>query len=1125
MSKPLPLKKIAIRTMQLTCSQLILALVFAITSSAFDTSAQSVLEQKVTLTLNDTDVRSVLRQIEQQTEARFVYNSKLIRSNRKISLSVSQETLVSVLKRVLNPLQIEYEVSQNVILLNPAPPAKEKEETSLISRPAISAALADQLITGTVTDEKGDQLPGVSVVLKGTTTGTTTDGTGKYSLNVPDPSATLVFSFVGYASEEVSVGAKTVVNVALKASEATLNEVVVVGYGTQKKKDLTGAISTVKAEDFAPGANSDASQLLKGTAAGVIVTQTSSAPGAGLKVLIRGAGSINSSNGVLYVVDGLPGVDPSSLSPGDIASIDVLKDASSAAIYGTRAANGVVLITTNKGKEGKSVLSYSTYFGSQKVNKLVDVLGASDYMRLVNFRLGARNLGPKFTDPEIAAAGEGTNWQREIFRQALVQNHQLSMSGGSKNTNYYIGLNYFNQNGVVIGSGDKKYNARINIETRPLEKLKVSAGINFTRENQQIIPSQLTDGGLLVSAIRSDPTYSPRPDSTGRYTQIASTATENPVAQALGVSNVTLSSRLYGTLTSDYSLTNHLTATLRLGVETNSGRTDAYTSRLTQGGLGAGGVANVNSSEYNHWLAEPLIRYENIFAGKHAFSALAGTTFEEFVTRGLTASGRGFLSDVTGTNLLQSGDGDVGDNIASSKFKNQLNGYIGRLTYGFDNRYLLTASFRVDGSSRFATGNKYAFFPSGSIGWVLSEEPFMKSLGAVNFLKLRIGYGELGNQGINNFETKETLVSGGNSIFNDAVVQGVLPARLPNPNLRWETTKEVNVGLDYELVKSRLSGSIDYFYRKTFDQLFIKPLPSVVGFSSVRTNAGDVLNSGIDLAIKSLNIDKALKWTTSLTLSYVKNQVTGLPSFTQQIIGGNAGNFVSGYWIVRQGDALRSFYGYQIDGIFQTVDEVASSAKPVQQGYLPGMPRFRDVNGDGVINVNDRVILGKSIPDYTFGFRNTITYKNLSLDVFINGVQGVETFDNNVAESLYPINTFTNTNSRYFFDRWTPENPSSTLPSGVNYSLYAGGFAVNSLTVTDASYARLKNVTLGYNVPLTGKSLSLVRVYVSADNLLTVTSFEGSDPEASVQGESLDSRAYNSYPLARVIRAGFDIKF
>lgn len=1113
------------RMMRLTFAQLALLACFASLTHASDSKAQQVLEKKVSLKANNSAMTAVLAKLEKQTEIKFVFSPQVIKADQRVSADFREVAFGEVLEKILRPLRLKYELSGKYILLSDVESQASRNGPGSLSE-AVAKLPTAITVRGTVMGEEGTALPGVNVVLKGTQQGTTTDQSGAFSLAVPDAESVLVFSFVGYQSQEVVVGNRTQLNITLGVDDKLLNEVVVVGYGTQRKKDLTGAISTVKSEDFAPGANSDATQLLKGTASGVIVTQTSSAPGAGLKVLIRGAGSINSSNSVLYVVDGLPGVDPSSLSPADIASIDVLKDASSASIYGTRAANGVVLITTNRGKEGKSVLSYSTYYGSQTVNKLVDVLGASDYMQLVNLRLGVRNQPAKFTDQEIASAGSGTNWQREIFKTAPIQNHQVSMSGGSKNINYYIGLNYFNQDGIVIGSGDKKYNARVNIEARPIDKLKISAGLNFTRQNTQNISSQLTDGGLLVSAIRSDPTYSPLPDpSTGRYVQIASTATENPVAVATGVSNFDLSSRLYGTLSSDYEIVNHLTATLRLGVETNNGRADVYTSRATQGGFGAGGVANVSASEYNHWLAEPLIRYENTFADKHDFSVLAGATFEEFTTRGLSASSRGFLSDVTGTNLLQSGDGDAGDNIASSKFKNQLNGYIGRLTYGYNNRYLLTASFRVDGSSRFAKGNKYAFFPSASIGWVLSEEDFMKNIGAINFLKLRVGYGELGNQGINNFETKETLISGGNSIFNDGIAQGVLSARLPNPNLRWETTKEINVGIDYELVKSRLSGSVDLFHRKTFDQLFIKPLPSVVGFSSVRTNAGDVLNRGVDFSLKSLNIDKALRWTTSLTLSYVKNQVTSLPTFTDKIIGGNAGNFVSGYWIVRKDDALRSFYGYQIDGIFQAGDDIANSPTPVQQGYQAGMPRFRDVNGDGVINTDDRVILGKSIPDYTFGFRNTFNYKGLSLDIFINGVKGVETFDNNVAESLYPINTFTNTNSRYYFDRWTPENPSNELPSGVNYSLYAGGLAVNSLTISDASYARLKNVTLAYVIPIKIKSPSSIRVYVSGDNLFTITKFEGSDPEASVQGGSLDSRAYNSYPLARVFRAGIDIKF
>ena len=449
------------------------------------------------------------------------------------------------------------------------------------------SAMAQSPISGRVVGEKDEALPGTTVTIKGTNRGTTADASGDFKLSATS-SETLVFSFIGYLSQEVPVGSKTTFNVTLLPDSRGLGEVVVVGYGTQQKKDLTGAIATVKEGEFAPGPNSDAAQLLKGTAAGVVVTQTSSAPGAALKVQIRGAGSINSSNDVLYVIDGLPGLDPSSLSPGDIESIDVLKDASSAAIYGTRAANGVVLITTKKGKAGKTSLTYSTYVGSQDVAKQIDVLNATDYMRMVNFRLSSRNTAPKYSDQDIANAGVGTNWQSEIFQRALVQNHQVSLSGGGGNTNYYVGLNYFNQDGIVIGSGDSKYNARVNVESRPFEKLKVSTGVNFTREYQQSLYSQLADGGLLVSALRADPTLPVFDPVTGRYTNVSATASDNPVALAVGVNNNAVTSRLYGTLSLDYEITKHLSATVRLGGETNNGRTDIYSSRVNAGRAGCG---------------------------------------------------------------------------------------------------------------------------------------------------------------------------------------------------------------------------------------------------------------------------------------------------------------------------------------------------------------------------------------------------------------------------------------------------------------------------------------------------------------------------------------------------------
>ncbi|MGB3776315.1 MAG: hypothetical protein WA951_13745, partial [Leeuwenhoekiella sp.] len=387
------------------------------------------------------------------------------------------------------------------------------------------------------------------------------------------------------------------------------------------------------------------------------------------------------------------------------------------------------------------------------------------------------------------------------------------------------------------------------------------------------------------------------------------------------------------------------------------------------------------------------------------------------------------------------------------------------------------------------------------------------------------GYGELGNQGINNFETRQTLVPGGNSVFGGQIVQGVVPARLPNPDLIWETTSEVNIGLDFGFVNNRISGSIDYFRRVTGDQLFNKPLPSTVGFASVRTNIGEVLNTGVDFSLKTNNFNgDFFKWETQFTLSYLKNETLELPDFTEQIIGGSAGNFITGYYIIEEGSPIFSYYGYTIDGIFQEGDDIENTPTPAD-GFQPGMPIFRDVNGDGTISAEDRAIIGNPFPEFTYGFRNTFGLGDFSLDIFINGVQNVDTFSNNVSESIYPVNTNTNTLSSIYNNRYTPENTNTLIPSGENYSLYAGGLAVNNLTIVDASYMRLKNVTLSYQVPTENMFFSSLRLYVAGDNIATWTDFEGYDPEASVTGGSVVARSYNSYPLARVYRLGLDLKF
>lgn len=986
--------------------------------------------------------------------------------------------------------------------------------------------IEQSIIQGSIVDDQGRPLSGANVLVKGTSRGVVADFDGNFSIEA-SIGEILEVSYIGMETIAVTLTKLDYLTITLITDAASLDEVVVVGYGTQKKKDLTGAIVTVKPEDFTPGVNVNATQLLNGAAAGVNVSQVSSAPGGGIKVQIRGAGSINSSNDVLFVVDGLPGVDPQSLSPADIESIQVLKDASASSIYGTRAANGVVLVTTKRGKAGKTTLSYSTYTGSQHIAKQVDVLGGADYMRLINLRSGDN---PVYSDAEISAIGNGTNWQDQIFKSAPVQNHQITMSGGNEKGNYYLGLNYFDQGGIVKTSGYNKYNARLNMQTRPIEKLLVSANINFTREGfKEILFSNAANdfAGPINTAIQFDPTISTKLDENGYYLLNPTIALDNPLGLINGISDESIRNSFYGSLQVDYDLIRNLKATVRLGAEANNRRDDFYRSRIAQLGRSVGGSGSVGSTEYTHWLTEYLLKYENNFNDAHDFSILGGATFEEFLTRDLGASSAGFLSDVTGTNLLQSGDGELSDNVSSSRLKNTLNGFLGRMTYGYKDRYLFTASFRIDGSSRFSKDNKYAFFPSGSIGWNISQEPFLINSTWVNNLKLRIGYGELGNQGINNFETTQTLVAGGNSVFGGSIFQGVIPSRLPNPDLKWETTAETNFGLDFSFFGNRISGTLDYFNRKTSDQLFVKPLPSVVGFTAVRTNLGEVENKGFEIGLQTKNLVGDFSWNTNLNLAFLKNEVTQLPDFTERLIGGNVGTFINDYFIVQEGSALRSFYGFEIDGVFQEGDDIENSPTPGVSGYAPGMPKFVDQNDDGVIDEDDRVVLGNPFPDFSFGLNNSFKYKRLSLNVFVLGVQGIETLDANVTESLYPTNDARNTISEFYFNRWTTGNPTNDYPSGINPSLYGGARSINSWTVVDASFIRLKNVTLGYDLPVDKLGpISSLRIFVAAENLATITNYKGYDPDASAAGaDNVTKVNYNSYPLARTFRVGVDVKF
>ena len=990
-------------------------------------------------------------------------------------------------------------------------------------------------VSGSVTDHKsGEPIIGASVVIQNTSNGVITDLEGNFVLDHVSKGEILSITYVGYKSQEIVLdGAKKQFKIVLTEDNEVLDEVVVVGYGTQKKQDITGSVVSVGEGKFTEGVNTNAFQMINGKAAGVNVSQTSSAPGASTKIQIRGAGSINSSNAALVVVDGLPGVDPSSINPNDIKSIEVLKDASAAAIYGTRAANGVVLITTKSGKKGDITVNFGTEIGFQSVAKKIDMLNGREYMETLNaLRLASGNAdGAIYSEEDIAAIGEGTNWQNEIFRNgAPVQTYQLAISGGSEKSDYYLGLNYFDQQGVVKNSNLKKYNVRANMNFSPKTFLRFKANLNFTRKDGNSIYENMKgineSAGPINSALQFDPTLPVgKNPETGRYYQNSYIALDNPLALLYGVSPEEHRNNAYGTFTTEIEPLTDLVATIRLGATIDSYSKQTYRGRDTMNGLATGGTAEKENGESTQWMAEFLLSYKKNFNDNHKLTVLAGTTFEQFTSEYLKGSAKGFLSDITGANDMHSGDNLNGDDIYSFRERNRLNGFLGRINYDYKNRYLLAASFRYDGTSRFSDDNKYAFFPSVALAWRISEEPFMKRFENVSDLKLRVGYGQLGNQGIKNYQTILTLIAGGAAVFGNSLAQGVVEARLPNAGLKWETTAETNLGVDFGLFNNRITGSLDFYIRDTKDQLFDKPLPSAIGFSNVKVNAGKVRNSGIDFTLNTVNIDKKnWGWESSLNLSLLKNEVKELPNFMPELITGSIGSFVSGYEITRVGDPIYSFYGYEIEGIFQKNDDIANSAQP---NANPGDLKFKDQNGDNTISSDDRVILGKPFPSTTFGFTNTLRYKRVTLSVFLQGSFGISTLDANVLESLYPTNEYRNRIAKYYLNRWTEDNPSNTYPSGVNPSNYGGQYSINSLTVCDASFVRIKNIQLNYDVPIKkNKVIQALQVYGAVDNVATFTSYDGFDPDASAQGnESVSKVNYNSYPLARTMRVGVNVTF
>ncbi|WP_169515153.1 SusC/RagA family TonB-linked outer membrane protein [Hymenobacter norwichensis] len=996
--------------------------------------------------------------------------------------------------------------------------------------------LAEVPVSGRVTQSNGDPLPGVTIIVKGTTVGTSTTADGTFTLNAPENS-TLIFSYVGFGRKEVPVtGATSSLSVTLLEDNRALSEVVVVGYGTQERGSVTGAISSVGAAEIVRQPVPDVTQAIQGKVSGVTITSNGGAPGgaAGTSVRVRGITSAGNNN-PLYVVDGFPLPDGgdnqlNAISPNDIETIDILKDASATAIYGVRAANGVVIITTKRGKAGKTSFNLDAYRGVQTVARKLDLLNAEEYATINNESLLAAGKPialDKLRDP--STLGEGTDWQDLLFRRAKIQNYALSATGGSEKSRYALSGSYFQQDGVVLGSQFERFTLRANGDVQVGKMLKIGNSISLTHLNDRQVTSNDGEYGAVQQLLRIPPTVQPyRPDGYWYQPNSASDnfTEENPLATSQRVNQKFTRNRAITTFYAELEPLKGLRFRTNVGADLIFDNFNSFAPKgpelagYTQRYITAG--ARATSSYAPSYLIENTATYDHLFAEKHQVTFLVGQSAQEFNYSNVEANRSMFLRN----DLQVINAGPINallTNAGSIDPSRRLASYFSRLNYEFAGKYIFQAVARYDGSSRFQPGEKFGFFPGASAGWRISEEGFLQGNNTISNLKLRVGYGRVGNElNAGRFAYLYTINFG--AVYplgsDGAINTGGAPVRLPNPNLRWEYNDQTNVGIDLGFLDNRFEASIDLYNRNSPNLIAGVP-PSLVSgtYESVNANAASAYNRGIDVGLTSHNFNGSgadLNWTTILNVSAYKTRLESLGAGVPY----NGISSLSGT-IVRYdvNQAFGSFFGYVKEGLFQTQAEV--DAAPRQPGAAPGDIRYRDLNGDNVITDADRKFIGNPNPNFTFGITNNLTFRNFDLSFFIQGVQGNDVYNLNRYITESALYSTTNGTSR-ILNRWTGEGTSTDVPRAINGDPN-NNLRVSTHFIEDGSYVRLKNLTFGYTLPksvMSRISASQLRVYFSAQNLATLTKYTGYDPEVSASGVDR-----GIYPQTRVFMGGLNIGF
>lgn len=970
-----------------------------------------------------------------------------------------------------------------------------------------TTAFSQWAVSGVVTDaESSETLIGASVYVKGTTTGTITDIDGRYELDVKDPNVVLVFSYTGYTSMEEPVRSRTEINMILRQDIKVLEEIVVVGYGAQKKSDLTGAVSTVKDKDIERIPTASIDQALQGKVAGVFVTPTSGQPGAGAVIRIRGTGTFNNANPI-YVVDGMILDDASFVNPLDVESIEVLKDASATAIYGNRGANGVIIITTKKGKKRENaVISFNSYYGSQSVTRLIDMANAAEYAALYNELTDSEHF------PDPAALGEGTNWQEVIFQDAPIKSVQLSANGGSDRFLFNVSGNYFGQEGIVRGSNFERYTLRFNSEYQLNKAVRTGHNVAFSTVANKFAPN------LVESAYRMPPVFAER-DSLGEFSDptFFGTAIGNPAASLYYNDNTSTGNRLVGNLFVDVNFLKNFTFRSSFGADLNYNQSVRYEP-----------VYEVSVSQRNpndrldkgidrnqSWLWENTLTYNKQW-DNHQLNVLAGYTAQEYYFEYLNAGRQNFPGSSVLVLNLGSDTTAINSNGAGDW---AMTSYLFRTNYSAYGKYLLTASLRVDGSSRFSPENRWGYFPSFSLGWNLGTEQFVQNLGLFSRLKLRAGWGIVGNDKTTLYPSLGIVNTGLYAVFGpgESLNQGATLITLANPDVRWEEASQTNVGFEMGFFNNRLTAEIDYYNRLTNDILYPAPIPDYVGSQGDPVvNTGQVVNRGWDFLLQWRS-GGTFNYNFGINASTVHNEVLAIAQGKSEIFSAGLGQGDFGSRTV-VGLPIGAFYGYVVDGVFQNEDELAQYPKFGNERV--GDLRFKDLNGDGELNDEDRDYLGSPIPNFLYGITGGFDYKGFDFSIDFFGQSGNKVI-NAKQVARFAIYNF---EARYV-DRWTEENPSDVNPRITN-----GGhnFRMSDRFVEDGSFFRLRNLTLGYTLPLTfNQSVgSRLRVYASGTNLWTSQQYSGYSPEFNNQGNVFEVGIDRGiFPIAKTILGGIELTF